>query len=66
MRSLCWLQQVTENPLLIHIAHRPHAVVLTSSLAAVSAEFKEGGPGHTYSEADWTTNFWELEEPYVT
>lgn len=42
------------------------AVVLTSSLAAISAEFTERGPGHVYTEADWTTNFCDLEEPYVT
>ncbi|EFN54626.1 hypothetical protein CHLNCDRAFT_135160 [Chlorella variabilis] len=41
-------------------------VVLTSSLAAISAEFTERGPGHVYTEADWTTNFCDLEEPYVT
>jgi hypothetical protein len=41
------------------------AVILTSSLAAVSAEFPERGPDQPYSEADWTTNFWELGEPYV-
>lgn len=44
------------------------AVVLTSSLAAVSADFSDQGEGHVYSEADWNTSFVRAmgEDAYFT
>ena len=44
----------------------PLAVILTSSMAAVSADFSDRGPGHVYSEADWNVSFPKTDEPYFT
>jgi hypothetical protein len=32
-------------------------VVLTSSIAAVVADWEERGPGHVYTETDWPLSF---------
>jgi hypothetical protein len=50
----------------IHPSAPSLAVVLTSSLVAVSGDLHDRGPGHVYCEGDWNLGFCELEEPYVT
>jgi len=44
----------------------PPAVVLTSSMAAISAGFNDRGEGHVYSEVDWNYGVLKTGEPYFT
>lgn len=44
----------------------PPAVILTSSLAAVSSHFSDRGEGHVYSEADWNVDALRTGQPYFT
>ena len=60
--AIHWLPPCPPGPL-----PPPPAVVLTSSLAAVSADFGDRGPGHVYSEADWNLTFpREAQDAYFT